>query len=80
MTRAIAPRELPRGAARWRRSLRVGSMFHAHVLGRPVCGANVNLSRHASRAADNLGDMQYWGLCPRCFAKAQRDPEPQENN
>jgi hypothetical protein len=23
-----------------------------------------------SQDTDNLGDMQYWGCCPRCYAKA----------
>lgn len=52
MARAIAPCEippLPEGATDWRRTLRRGSMFHAHVLGRPVCGSRVYLDRHARR-------------------------------
>lgn len=74
MTRAIAPREfpaLPPKAQGWRRSNRQGSMFHAHSLGLPICGAHVNLDRNTSRAPDNLGDLQYYGVCPRCYAKAR---------
>lgn len=74
MTRAIAPKEfpaLPAKAQGWRRSNRQGSMFHAHSLGLPICGAHVNLDRNTSRAPDNLHDMQYYGVCPRCYAKRE---------
>lgn len=74
MARAINPKEippLPEGATQWRRSLRQGSMFHAiDAVGVSVCGSIV-LDRNKSRAADNLGDMQYWGCCPRCHKKAE---------
>lgn len=73
MPRAVAPSDMPAvpdEAQGWRRSNRAGSMFHAHSLGRPLCGAHVNLDRHKSVAPEGLGDMQYWGVCPRCFRKA----------
>lgn len=73
--RAVAPSEMPdipKAAQGWRRSNRQGSMFHAHALGNPICGARVRLDRNVSRAADNLGDMQYWGVCPRCLRKARK--------
>jgi hypothetical protein len=76
MTRAVVPMAfpvLPEGATEWRRSLRQGSMYHAHVLGRPVCGARVDLVRHRSEAGYELGGLMYWGCCPRCVAKGIRD-------
>ena len=72
MTRAIAPKErppLPEGMQEWARSSRRGAMFHAHALGITACRRLV-LDRHKSEPAKDLGDMQYWGVCPRCFAKA----------
>ncbi len=73
MARAIAPTEfppLPEGATQWRMSARRGSVFHAiDALGASVCGS-IRLERHKSILAHNLGDMQYWGCCPRCHAKA----------
>lgn len=74
MAKAICPNvipDLPDGTTEWRRSLRRGSMFHAHVMGHAACGS-IYLDRHKSETADGLGDMQYWGVCPRCMAKAKR--------
>jgi hypothetical protein len=72
MTRAIVPAEmpaLPEGMTGWARSTRrAGGMFHAHVIGETACGS-LRLDRHQSEAANSLGDMQYWGVCPRCIAK-----------
>lgn len=74
MTKAIAPEktpELPEGMNAWARSTkRAGGMFHAHVLGMTACGS-VRLDRHHSKTAEGLGDLQYWGVCPRCMAKAR---------
>lgn len=71
MSRAVAPTEypaLPEGASYWSRSLkRRGSVFHAHTLGVPVCGAKLLIDRHQSVVAKNLGDFRYYGCCPRCF-------------
>lgn len=78
MTKAAVPTEmppLPEGATQWRRSNRRGSMYHAHSVGFPVCGARLYLDRHKSDIPRDLGDMQYWGVCPRCFAKAKRQQE-----
>jgi len=73
MTKAISPTEfpkLPEGMIAWARSTkRVGGMFHAHALGFAACGS-IRLDRHQSVATDELGAMQYWGVCPRCYAKA----------
>ena len=78
MARAIAPAAIPPvpdAAQGWRRSLRKGAMFHAHSLGTPICGARLYLERNASRAPEGLADMQYWGVCPRCFRKAMTNAE-----
>lgn len=75
--RAIAPKEippLPNGATAWARSLRRGSVFHAHALGLPVCNSKVYLDRNRSEAPRDLADMQYWGVCPRCYRLAMREP------
>lgn len=72
MTRAIVPQSMPElgVASEWRRSLRRGSMYHAHTaLGRTLCD-RIWLDRHKSAATDNLGDLQYWGCCPRCYRLA----------
>lgn len=70
MAKAIAPKEipaLPEGMTSWGRSLRrVGGMYHAHVIGMAACGS-LRLDRHHSEEPRNLGDMQYWGVCPRCY-------------
>jgi len=74
MARAVCPQAeppLPEGAIGWARSTkRAGSMYHAHALGFSVCGSVV-LDRHASEEPRGLGDMQYWGICPRCYAKSK---------
>lgn len=74
MTRAVCPRELPalpEGTVAWARSTRrKGGMYHAHVLGVAACGT-VLLDRHKSEQPNSLGDFQYWGVCPRCLAKAK---------
>lgn len=78
MARALAPATMPPlgRATEWRRSNRRGSMYHAHVgLGRVLCDALV-LDRHRSRATDNLGDLQFWGVCPRCARKAETEGNP----
>lgn len=74
MTKAVLVSEmpsLPREATEWRRSLRLGSMFHAHVNGFPVCGAQLYLDRHKSEKVRDLGHMQWWGVCPRCLVKSK---------
>jgi len=75
MTRAIAPATMPAVPGRyqgWRRSLRRGAMFHLiDYLGVTPCRRRA-LERNASRAPDNLGDMQYWGACPRCIKISER--------
>lgn len=74
--RAINPKEmpkLPQGAQGWARSTkRAGSVFHAHSLGYPLCRSGIILERNASEHPQHLGDMQYWGVCPRCYAKSQK--------
>lgn len=70
--KAIAPKiipAIPNGAQGWRRSLRRGSVFHAHILGKPICGARIHLDRNKSESPEGLAHMQYWGICPRCFQK-----------
>jgi hypothetical protein len=72
MARAVSPKEfpaLPDGMNAWARSIRVGSVYHAHTMGITAC-RSIYLDRHKSMATDNLADMQFWGVCPRCFAKA----------
>lgn len=74
MAKAIAPLEiptLPEGMIEWRRSSRRGSMFHAHTLGFTACGT-IRLDHLKSEPPKGLGDMQYWGVCPRCFAKGRK--------
>lgn len=73
MAKAIAPDvmpEVPEGAQGWRRSRRRGSVFHAHNLGTPICGANLYLDRNESAEAASLAIVQYWGVCPRCYRKS----------
>lgn len=78
MTRAVVPTTyppLPEGASYWSRSLkRDGSMFHAHTLGIPACGAKLRIDRHQSVVAKNLSHMRYYGVCPRCFKLASKVP------
>lgn len=72
--RAVNPKEMPKlpeGASAWARSTkRSGGMFHAHAIGFAVCGS-LRLDRHHSAPADTLGDMQYWGVCPKCLKLAR---------
>lgn len=76
MAKAIGPNEfpkLPEGASYWSRSTRrADSVFHAHTLGFPVCGARFRLDRNHSVLANGLGDMKYHGVCPRCFALSKK--------
>lgn len=78
MTRAVAPTTyppLPEGASYWSRSLkRHGSMFHAHTLGVPVCGSKLRIDHHQALHARSLGDLQYFGVCPRCFKLSGKAP------
>ncbi len=72
MAKAIAPTTipiLPEAAIGWRRSTRVGAIFHAHVLGHPICGSRLILDRNKSEGPKDVSDMQYWGVCPRCYRK-----------
>jgi hypothetical protein len=78
MAKAISPAtmpELPEGMTGWIRSSRVGSMFHAHVIGFSACGA-IRFDRFKSQEMRDLSDMQYWGVCPRCMAKALAAQQP----
>lgn len=72
MAKAVVPTEfpeLPEGMNSWARSTRrTGGMFHAHVLGFTACNS-LRLGRHHSKPATGLADMEYWGVCPRCYAK-----------
>ena len=71
--KAIAPTTvppLPDGANDWRRSARVGSMYHAQAYGRAVCGSHALQNRHKTETFKTIGDLQFWGVCPRCYAKA----------
>jgi hypothetical protein len=73
MTRAISPLTMPQlgDASEWRRPRRHGAMYHAHTaLGFTLCKPHPWLDRHNSETTDNLGDLQYWGCCPRCYKKA----------
>ena len=74
MAKAIRPKEmpaLPEGATGWARSTkRIGGMWHAHALGRAICG-NLHIDRHECEEAPTLGNMQYWGVCPRCYNKGR---------
>ena len=73
MAKAIAPTEMPpvpKGMMGWRRSLRRGSMFHLHAMGDTACGS-LHLDRNNSESPRHLGDMKFWGRCPRCMKKAQ---------
>lgn len=77
MSRAIKPDAmppLPAGMVEWRRSSRRGSVFHAHAIGLAACG-RIRLDRFRSEGPRDLGDLQYWGVCPRCYAKAMKDSQ-----
>lgn len=75
MARAIVPTEMPPipdGFTRWRRSLRRGSVYHLTTfLGTSAC-RSMNFERNKSEGPRQVGDMQFWGVCPRCFAKATK--------
>lgn len=77
MAKAISPQEMPpipEEFTRWRRSLRQGSVFHlTDYVGIAACRA-MALDRHKSEGPRHLGDMQYWGVCPRCYRKASAWP------
>lgn len=79
MTKAIVPKAfplpLPDEATGWARSTRrPGTVFHAHALGFAVCGSII-LDRYHSEEVRHLGDAQYFGLCPRCYARAIKDTQ-----
>lgn len=77
MSKAVVPDEmppLPEGFNAWARSTRRrGGMFHAHTLGMTAC-RSLLLERHSSEQATGIEVMQYWGVCPRCLAKAKARP------
>lgn len=72
--RAVNPPKfppLPEGAMQWSRSTkRAGGMYHAHTMGMTACGRVIE--RLHSAGANSLGDMNYWGVCPKCYAKATK--------
>lgn len=73
MAKAIVPTKMPKlpeGMVAWGRSTRrTGGMYHAHAIGMTACGS-IRLDRFYSEQPRGLGDMQYWGVCPRCYAKS----------
>lgn len=74
MSRAIVPAEMPavpEGFTAWARSTkRAGGMFHLRdAIGGTAC-RSLRLERHTSEALNDMGQAAYWGLCPRCAAKA----------
>jgi len=73
MTKAVVLKEkppLPTGAITWARSSRRASMYHAvDVFGISMC-RQIKLERHRCHENPELHDMQYWGVCPRCYRKA----------
>jgi hypothetical protein len=75
MARAVVPTEMPRvpeAYTRWRRSTRRGAVYHlTDYVGASACG-QIRLERNTSEGPRHLGDMQYWGCCPRCFKIAER--------
>lgn len=77
MAKAIVPNEfpaVPEDMTGWRRSTRGrGGMYHLHLMGETACGSTA-LDRHASQSARHLGDIQYWGVCPRCLRISQEAP------
>lgn len=78
MSRAIVPSEMPavpENWTEWRRSTkRAGGMFHLRdAIGGTACNA-LRLERHTSEPLANVGQGQFWGLCPRCVAKAKKEP------
>jgi hypothetical protein len=79
MARAVVPAEMPavpEKFARWRRSLRRGSIYHlTDFLGAAACSRHRRFERYTSEGPRHLGDMQYWGVCPRCLAKSKKAGE-----
>lgn len=75
MAKAIVPEEMPatpESSRGWYRSLRAGSMFHLiDYLGGQFCSRR-SIDQFNSEQAGGLGDIQYWGCCPRCMAKAKK--------
>ena len=73
-TAHVVPAEmptLPEGCTGWARSTRrAGSVYHAHVLGFAAC-KTIRLDRFKCEAARGLRDMQYWGVCKKCFQAAK---------
>lgn len=69
--RAINPAavpDLPEDALSWVRSTRrKNSMFHAHAFGHPTCGASIYFDRFNCTESDDLNELKYYGVCPRCF-------------
>lgn len=76
MPKAIKPTEfppVPETSRGWYRSLRQGSTFHLiDYLGGLLC-ANRKIDQYNSEEAAGLGEMQYWGVCPRCYKKVIKD-------
>lgn len=76
MARAVNPKKippLPGIAVAWTRSIGHSGMFHARdALGRSVCG-RITFDRFRSEDVKNLGDMQWWGVCPHCYSKAIKE-------
>jgi hypothetical protein len=70
MPKAILPQKLPKLPANcngWARSTRrAGGMFHAHCIGITAC-RTITIDRFRCEEPKSLGDMQYWGVCPKCF-------------
>ena len=75
MAKAVVPTEMPpipEEYTRWRRSLRRGSVYHlTDFIGLSACGS-IAMERHKSEGPRQLGDMQFWGVCPRCFRIATK--------
>jgi hypothetical protein len=64
---------VPEAFVEWRRSTkRAGGMFHLRdYIGGTACNT-LRLERHESEPLTNVGQAQFWGLCPRCVAKAKK--------
>lgn len=77
MPKAIVPESfplpLPAAQTGWARSTkRAGTMFHLHALGFAAC-RSIRLERHESSEPESLGDLRYFGVCPRCYRIAQKE-------
>jgi len=76
MARHVMPAEMPatpRTRRGWRRSRRVGSVYHLRdALGRAACG-HIFFDRNRSEAPRHLGDIQFWGCCARCVSISKRE-------